>query len=117
VTARITPTGWAQQRGTPVKQLGSVEAVIEALPDAPQQVWLIVPSYRASVHAADWIISRELRKNIEFASASEGLAALYAIPKDAVVGVAPDAFTGTRAEVWADMQRILTTRFREVIWG
>lgn len=110
----VTPTSHARQRGQPVKQLGSLEAVIAALPD---QAWMIVADYRAGVRAAGMILSTGARKTVRFAYAYEGPAGLYEIPAGAVVGVEPDAFASTPSAMWADMQKILSTRFKEVHWG
>lgn len=113
---RITPTGWAKQKGTPVEQLGSTEAVLEAM---GWEGVLIVASHEAATRAAEiWITKGPASATVlRYLVASGGPALLYETPRDAVLGVDVDAFAGVPGEVWADMQRILTTRFKTVFWG
>lgn len=111
---RITPTGWAQQKGTPVRQLGSTEAVLEAMG------WngvLIVGSAAAGRRALEIWRLADKGEAILTIPARGGPAVLYELDPDTVVGVDVDAFVGMDSACWADMQKILTRRFKTVHWA
>lgn len=119
---RITPTGWGKQKGTPVEQLGTLEAVVRAMAAVEGVLSdggvIIIPRLIARTD-----VERVIRDAgfdpyyFALVSASGGPGSLYNIRPETVVGVAPDAFEGIPGEMWADMQRIMSSRFRTVFWG
>lgn len=112
---RITPTDWAKQKGEPVKQLGSTEAVLEAM---GWEGVLIVANTEAANRATEiWMTRSHEGAILRFVAARGGPNLLYEIPPTAVIGVDVDAFVGVEGACWADMQRILTTRFKTVHWA
>jgi hypothetical protein len=111
---RITPTGWANEKGTPVRQLGSTEAVLKAMG------WngvLIVASADAGCRALEIWARANRGEAIRTVPARGGPALLYEIHPDTIIGVDVDAFVAVESACWADMQRILTRRFKTVHWA
>lgn len=111
---RITPTGWAKQKGVPVKQLGSTEAVLAMLPDGA----VIVHGGGQSTRIQEALqAAGRSRGALTLVGASACPHALLEIPAETVIGVDVDAFVGVMTAMWEDTHRLLTTRFREVHWG
>jgi hypothetical protein len=112
-----TPTGIAQQKGMPAKQLGSLESVLEAMNCKGS---LIVAGSAAQYEALEILprlTARPDPRSLHFIYATSGPDPLYALHPDTVIGVAPDAFRFVSMVMWADMQRIITKRFKTVHWG
>ncbi|QAY80353.1 hypothetical protein [Sphingosinicella sp. BN140058] len=111
----ITPTGWARAKGAPVKQLGSTEAVVRALPETGA-ILIMSPKQTPELPA---LLAAAGRKpfSVRAISAGCGPTGLYEIPSHTHVGVAVDAFAGVPSAVWAAMQPIIAKRFASVVWG
>jgi hypothetical protein len=116
---RITPTGWGEQKGVPVRQLGSTRAVIEAMAADHTQGGVFIVNTMAKAREAEALIAEIglRREAFKILTAAAGPEELYRIPPATVVGIDPEAFAGVSVAMWADMQRILTTRFAKVFWG
>lgn len=114
----ITPTGYANRKGKPVKRLGSLDAVLEAMDYEGVVIFANASNalrLQAALNCADF--QHRDKGPIRALCATAGPMALLELPPETVIGVDDDAFTGVRAEMWADMQRILTTRFSTVHWA
>lgn len=120
---RVTPTGLARQRGKVVPRLGSLRAVLEAMnwdgvvifanaSNAQHRLFQEIADAKAGA-----LFSRAEGARLVPFYASSGIEALLRIPPDTVIGVDDDAFTGIPSEMWADMQRLLSTRFATVHWA
>lgn len=105
---RITPS--RMPKGKPVVQLGSTEAVIDALPDGGV---LLLARYD------DKINFKNLRgRDVTIIGVSGAGDLLRAISPDKTVGVAPDAYRGAFSSLmWEDIARLIRSRFKSVIWG
>lgn len=105
---RITPTQWARHGGEPVRQLGSTQAVVDALPDGGA---LVIGQYqdRKDIN----LRGRELT----IITATAGEEPLRLLSPGTALGIAVDAYAGVPSEQWRDLQRLIRTRFPNVIWG
>lgn len=108
----LTPTEHAKNGGRVAVQLGSREAVLAAHPPCSH---LIVGQRSQAQPAAE--LAAAAGRPVQPVLACGGPAVLYDIPKHAVVGVDPDAFSGIPSAQWADMHRIIASRFATVHWG
>lgn len=107
---RITPSKLGKRE--PAQQLGSLRAVIDALPAGGV---LIVKSQFDKATQDELAAARS--HELQVLSAAGGPMVLYELPPGSIVGVAPDAYQAMPSEQWADVQRVLSTRFAQVIWG
>ena len=115
---RVTPTGWAEQKGTAVRQLGSREAVLDAIP-VDAAVVIIVADHgeaQACLNAANGKGRTDLVEATYY-TAFRGPMELWAVAPETLVAVMPGALDRVGREVWGDYRRVLTSRFKEVIWG
>ena len=115
----VTPTGLAKAGGTPVERLGSLRAVLRAMEfngvvifANPSNGMRLFPALQAELMETGLV-----QGAIVPLYASAGPNALYELPRETVIGVDDDAFTGVSSAMWADMHKILTTRFPRVYWA
>lgn len=109
---RITPSKLGSR--DQVAQLGSTEAVLEAMG------WegVLIVSNAEAAERAFWIWQKAGRGSaLRTVAAGGGPNLLYEIPKTTVIGVDVDAFVGVPQDMWADMQVVLSSRFKTVHWG
>lgn len=111
---RMTPTQFAKQ-GPPVKLLGSLRAVLEAMPAGGV---LVAKDFEQVRAAAD--IWHELGRDeaLDYVLTSSGVEPLHRVSADKVIGVAPDAWRGAfNTRAWEDIQHLIQTRFATVHFG
>jgi hypothetical protein len=110
-----TPTGIAQQKGMPAKQLGSTRAVIEALPDGA--VIFVAPG-RGGGYVREMLahLGRD-RDSLRIMSTGGGPMVLLELPPETIIGIDVNAFRGVPGAVYGDMHAVLRKRFQTVHWG
>jgi hypothetical protein len=113
---RITPTGFAQTGNRqPVKQLGSVEALMAALPPGAVVITADLVDRQACLNALE-AQGRE-GTGITFIGASGGHYQVQEQGLEKTFGVTPGAFDRIGQAQWTDFHRVLTKRGMKVIWG
>lgn len=113
---RMTPTGYAKM-GKPLPLLGSLRAVLEALPDDGNALLVARDFEQVSEAALLWHeLGREAA--LAYCVASAGQSAIVAFRAEMVVGVSPDAWRGAfNSTAWLDMQKAIQARFAKVHFG
>ena len=113
---RLTPTGYGKS-GPPPRQLGSTEAVLNALPHT-NAVLLVATLEEAREARELWPKLGRCCQPLIVKLTSAGPLSLWATPPYATIGVGLNAFAGIPSAMYEEMQQILASgRFAGVIWA
>jgi hypothetical protein len=116
MTRYITPTGFAKQGGKPVEQLGSLRAVIEALPDGG----VLVMATQDDFFEAGDILNPAGRGpealHVITAAASSYDDTMLRFPAETPIGIAPGAYDRSMPQEYERAYAHLR-RFKTVVWG